>query len=178
MRKFARDFDNMGKELIEDCVYLDAHAIWRGHSMPVYRRRYAGYTARLDMDWQDAAGRRRTNYFELYLASCRYGGVRAYFVCPAEVCSRHCTRLYNIDGHWLCRQCHGLAYQTQRLHKTRRLIYRRHKILNRIGGVDNVGCVKPRPKGMHERTYYRLWEEADNYQDMAFSHFVTERGLG
>lgn len=167
----------MARPLIDELHHLDAHALWRAHATPADLGADAGYRARIDMDWKDAAGRRRTNYFEIDLSPCRYGGLRAYFFCPAEACERRCTRLYNAAGHWLCRQCHGLAYRSQRLHKARRLIYRRHKLLRRIGGVDNVGWVKPRPKGMWERTYLDLQVEADTLQEEAFSHFMMERGF-
>lgn len=167
----------MTRPLVESLRYLDAHVLWRAHGAPDGTQRDAGY-ARIDMDWTDDRGRRRTNYFELDLSPCRYGGLRAYFLCPAEACGRRCVRLYTINGHWLCRQCHGLAYQTQRLHKARRLIYRKHKVLSRVGGVGAGGYPKDKPKGMHERTYYRLWEKADDFEAKAFRHFVLQHGWG
>lgn len=166
----------MTRPRMEDYAYLDAHALWLAHATPADLRCLSGFTGRIDRQWTDAAGRRRTNYFEITLAPCRYGGVRAFFFCPAENCERRCTRLYAVGERWLCRKCHGLSYQTQRLHKARRLIYRKHKVLRRVGGVGPGGYPMDKPKGMHERTYYRLWEEADDFERKAFRHFALRRG--
>lgn len=173
-QKFARDFDTMARTLVEDVGFLDAHAVWRATASSRDLMSEAGSTVRLDRNWIDASGRRRTNYFEMDLAACRYGGVRAYFLCPAETCGRRCTRLYCIDEHWLCRRCHGLAYQTQRLHKARRMLLRSRKMRARIGGTDASGCMNPRPKGMWEKKYYRVWIEADHLADRAFAYVMSQ----
>lgn len=165
----------MAKLLIEETRSLDAHALLLAHSNQQERLGLAaGQEARIEMDWRDAAGRRRTCYFELDLLGCQYGGVRAYFTCPAEACQRRCAKLYEVAEHWLCRQCHGLAYATQRLHKFRRMMARSRKMLARIGGTDASGCVNPRPKGMHEKKYYRVWIEADHLQDRAFGYVMSQ----
>lgn len=41
--------------------------------------------------------------------SPNYGGVRFWWLCPA--CSRRCGTLYG-SGRYLCRQCHGLTYES------------------------------------------------------------------
>lgn len=161
----------MARPLIDDFRYLDAHALWRAHATPADLQVDAGCLVRFDMNWRDAVGQRRTNYFEMDLKPCRYGGVRAYFVCPAEACERRCVRLYNVASHWLCRRCHGFAYYTQRLHTPRRLLQRKRKVLSRVG-VDAIGWIKDRPKGMHESTYYRIWKEADDLGDRADRAFM------
>jgi len=92
---------------------------------------------------------------------CNYGGERPWFVCPGRGCGRRAAKLYLKGRYFLCRRCHGLAYESQREDRLSRLISKAQKIRRRLGGP--AGLVYPfpeKPKGMHWRTYSRLREKA------------------
>jgi hypothetical protein len=85
--------------------------------------------------------------------------------CPA--CGRRCRVLYQPPGRNLgCRRCHGIYYLSQRLSTTRRRWYRTQKLYARLGATLDDTMVY-RPKGMHERTFERLCEQADHYENLA-----------
>jgi hypothetical protein len=96
---------------------------------------------------------------------CRYGGQRPWFICPGVVNGRMCSRRVAIlDGagrYFLCRHCYDLTYESQREDLPKRLISKAQKIRQRLGG--SASLIKPfpsKPKGMHCRTYSRLYLKA------------------
>ena len=95
---------------------------------------------------------------------CRFGGSRAYFICPGPEdgtdCGRRVTKLHLARCYFLCRHCNQLAYASQYEHPWQRALRRANKLRQRLG-ID-VGIAEPlpeKPKGMWVRTYACLLDE-------------------
>lgn len=89
-----------------------------------------------------------------------FGGAQAYFFCPK--CGDRRTELFFYREWFLCRVCHRLPYQSQRLRGYERLLRRARKSEAALRGISENDCIgmdaPPRPKGMRRRTYWRLLE--------------------
>jgi hypothetical protein len=106
--------------------------------------------------WQD----RSTYSVRLAWTPCNYGGSRAWFICPARDCGRRVAILYG-DGPFACRHCRQLAYDSQQDSGWRRSINQARLARMKLGGSANLTEPLPeRPKGMHWRTYSRLYIRA------------------
>ncbi len=91
---------------------------------------------------------------------CNFGGERPWFLCPGVGCARRVAVLYGPGRYFLCRHCYDLSYESRRENGTHRALRRAQKIRERLGGSANMTEPFPeRPKGMHWRTYERLWRE-------------------
>ena len=106
-----------------------------------------------------------TETVALTWTSCLYGGQRPWFRCPGvsdgASCDRRVAKLYLRGPYFLCRHCQGLTYSSKRVTVDDRPITRAQKIRMRLGGSANLLEPFPsRPKGMHWRTYWRLWHKA------------------
>lgn len=103
---------------------------------------------------------------------CRYGGVRPWFRCSADGCGRRVALLYGAGRYFACRHCYRLAYDSTREDVGNRHLSRAQAIRRRLGGSANMlEPFPPKPKGMHWRTYLRLWREehaAEEAYDAAF----------
>ena len=95
---------------------------------------------------------------------CRFGGSRAYFLCPGPgdgtECGRRITKLHLYRRHFLCRHCNQLAYASQYEQPWQRALRRANKLKYRLG--INVGIDEPfpdKPKGMWTRTFDYLLVE-------------------
>ena len=95
---------------------------------------------------------------------CRFGGSRAYFVCPGlgdgTECGRRVTKLFFSHRYFRCRRCNQLAYASQYEQPWQRALRRANKLRQRLG--INVGIAEPlpeKPKGMWARTYGCLLDE-------------------
>lgn len=87
---------------------------------------------------------------------CNYGGLRAWFRCPTRGCGRRVAILYG-GTIFACRNCHQLAYDSQREPPHYRALYRAQAIRMKLGGSGSMADLfPPKPKGMHWRTYQRL----------------------
>ncbi len=125
---------------------------------------------------------------ELDWTPCNFGGERPWFVCPGVVngvaCGRRVAVLYGPGHYFLCRHCYDLSYQSQRDNKIYRALHRAQKIRERLGGSANMMEPFPeKPKGMHWKTYERLfWEhhEAEMEQLIGMREWLDkmERELG
>jgi hypothetical protein len=121
----------------------------------------------LDEEWQDVE-----EQVPIVRTPCHFGGVRPWFVCPGVVngvpCGRRVGKLYGSGRYFLCRHCHGLAYQSQREQPHERALRRANGIRVRLGGEPGMLCPFPwKPKGMHWRTYGRLRQRAQDAEMMA-----------
>jgi hypothetical protein len=89
---------------------------------------------------------------------CNFGGERPWFVCHGAGCGRRAAVLYGPGRYFLCRHCYDLRYESQREEKMRRALRRAQKIREGLGGSANMMEPFPeKPKGMHWKTYERLW---------------------
>ncbi|MDE6590598.1 MAG: transposase [Oscillospiraceae bacterium] len=104
----------------------------------------------------------------------RYGGDRAYFLCPD--CGRRVRFLYRLQGRGLfrCRSCYQLNYPSQQERPNETGAYLRGvKLLRERFKLSPMQIpaprafyefVPPRPKGMHRRTYRELYRELELIQ--------------
>jgi hypothetical protein len=91
---------------------------------------------------------------------CNFGGERPWFICPGAGCGRRVAVLYGPGRYFLCRHCYDLVYESQREDGMNRALRRAQAIRERLGGSANMMEPFPeKPKGMHWRTYERLWWE-------------------
>ena len=95
---------------------------------------------------------------------CRFGGSRAYFICPGPgdgtQCGRRVTKLHLSHRYFLCRHCSQLPYASQYEQPWQRGLRRANKLKQRLG--IGVGIAEPfpeKPKGMWVRTYGCLLNE-------------------
>jgi hypothetical protein len=95
---------------------------------------------------------------------CRFGGSRAYFICPGPgygtECGRRITKLRLSRRYFLCGHCNKLAYASQYERPWQRKLRRANKLKHRLG-ID-VGIGDPlldKPKGMWTRTYSCFLDE-------------------
>jgi hypothetical protein len=92
--------------------------------------------------------------------ACTFGGERPWFICPGTRCSRRVAVLYGPGRYFLCRHFYDLTYQSRRDNKMYRALHRAQKIREHLGGSANMMEPFPeKPKGMHWKTYERLWWE-------------------
>lgn len=138
------------------------------HLRLTYKVRIAGG------DWQDVE-----EDVLITRESCRFGGTRAYLVCPGVVhgvtCNRRVVKLHGGGRYFLCRHCYRLAYASQSEGSLDRTHRRVRKVRRRLGGTNNLFDGFPaRPKGMWERTYRRLRDSIANDEIRAETMFVIQ----
>ncbi len=117
------------------------------------------------------SSQRDPSTIQLTRTPCHYGGQRPWFICPASACARRVRKLYRPPEEWeyRCRRCWDLAYERQRRDWMTRRIFKAMTIRERLGGHTWYLAPFPeKPRGMHWRTYDRLWWEAH----MAVEAFV------
>jgi hypothetical protein len=112
---------------------------------------------------------------------CRFGGSRAYFICPGVVngiaCGRRATKLHGPGRYFLCRHCYRLAHTSQSESGWDRAVRRAAKIRQRLDGDPDTAAPFPeKPKGMWRRTYQRLHEQALEAEAEADEAFVLSAG--
>jgi hypothetical protein len=113
-----------------------------------------------ETEWQDIRQR-----VPITCTDCALGGRRPWFTCPiysnGRYCGRRVAKLFQAGDLFACRQCYGLAYQSQQENPRDRAISRVQKMRMRLGGSPNLLEPFPeKPRWMHWRTYYRLRAEA------------------
>lgn len=94
---------------------------------------------------------------QLTWTPCAVGGRRVWWLCPSVGCGRRVAVLHG-GRTFACRQCNRLAYRSQRETDTDRATRRAGTIRQKLGwppGILNGDGGKP--KGMHWRTYFRLY---------------------
>ena len=95
---------------------------------------------------------------------CRFGGTRAFFICPGPGdgadCGRRITKLHLSQRYFLCRHCNQLAYASQYEQPWKRALRRASKSRQRLGVGGGIAEPLPdKPKGMWTRTYGCLLDE-------------------
>ena len=93
---------------------------------------------------------------------CRFGGQRPWFVCSVcsngRYCGRRVTKLYGAGKLFACRHCYNLAYASQNEDRCGRLLLKSQRIQHQLGGeVGSAYGFPDKPKGMHWKTYERLY---------------------
>ena len=101
---------------------------------------------------------------QLVWTPCNYGGHRAWFLCPGidngNFCGKRVTKLYLYGRYFLCRKCHGLTYNSQKVAIADRHLRRAQNIRMRLGGSASLIAPFPnKPKGMHWNTYWKMWSK-------------------
>ena len=131
-----------------------------------------GTATALELDY--AVGGEAVRYaVPLAWTPCRFGGQRPWFVCPGEGCGRRATVLYG-RRLFLCRHCHGLAYESTRESAGDLALRKAQKIRRRLGGSANLLAPFPaKPKGMHWWTYERLAAEAEAAEGVRQAEFAA-----
>jgi hypothetical protein len=89
---------------------------------------------------------------------CRFGGTRAYFICPR--CARRTLRLAVLAGGLQCGVCGKLTWKSRRQCETARLVRRAGKLAQRLG-LDSCADAPKRPPHMRLATYARIRAELD-----------------
>lgn len=113
----------------------------------------------------------------LHTTQPHFGGQRWWFTCPD--CARRATKLYVAPGGrlFLCRQCNGLSYASQRENPMYRALSQAQKVRERLGGsISTLDPFPEKPRGMHWRTYSRLRAKAMRYEDR--SNLLAARRFG
>ncbi len=106
---------------------------------------------------------------------CHFGGERTWFRCPIRGCGRRVAVLYS-GGIFACRLCHNLGYDSQREAGYERAIHRAQAIRRKLGGTGSLGEPFPaRPRRMHRRTYWRLFEAAERAQQHFWPPWLMKR---
>lgn len=106
---------------------------------------------------EDEAGPIRSTV-RLERRPCRFGGTRAYFICPR--CARRTLRLAVLAGGLCCGTCGRITWGSRRETETRRLVRKANKIALRLG-LDYFGDHPKRPPHMRAATYARIMAELE-----------------
>lgn len=140
---------------------------------PEYHRVILAYRHRRgEGEWQEER-------YPVYISwtPCRYGGKRAWFLCPARGCGRRVAVLYG-GSIFACRHCYRLAYPSQRETPDDRAARRADKIRERLqweAGILNGNGGKP--KGMHWRTYEKLTRQHDAFVNVSLAGMANRLGI-
>jgi hypothetical protein len=167
------------KNLVESCLNLDVRRLnrkgrlepWQRYSWRWQDGNYITIETKpqaIELDHTisyDGDSQKLDYEIPLTWTSCNYGGKRPWFICPGKGCCRRVAKLYSRHGYFLWRHCHNLAYSSQREGKESRLLYKAQRIYKRLG-VNTCGDLysESKPKGMHQTTYDKLIEEADELE--------------
>jgi len=106
---------------------------------------------------------------------CNYGGERVWFLCPARGCSRRVAVLYG-GSIFACRHCYNLAYDSQREQPYSRALGRAQAINVKLGGHPG-GDFLDKPRGMHWRTYERLFREFEAAENRSWPPWLIRHML-
>jgi hypothetical protein len=134
----------------------------------------------LDYRQRDHGGKWRAENYPVNLTTtpCHIGGERHWFLCPARGCGQRVAVIYG-GGIFACRKCHQLAYPSQREDPSDRAVRRADRLRARLGWPRGVleGSGWGKPKSMHWRTYERLCDEYDGFEDVVTRDCIARFGL-
>jgi hypothetical protein len=108
-----------------------------------------------------------TLHVPMVTTPCRYGGQRYYFQCRGLGCGRRCEVLYSAGKYFVCRKCAGLLYSSQKGGVIDRLIEAKHKLGKQIFDDYSDGYGWRKKKGMHQKTFDRLYAKYQAYDRRA-----------
>ena len=104
--------------------------------------------------------------------SCHFGGYRLWFKCPC--CHRRIGVLYGVKQLFLCRHCYQLPYTSQNQGYINRMIEQKHILGKRIFSHYEMGEGWGKKKGMHHKTFDRLYLKYCRYEK-ALNQEVDQR---
>jgi hypothetical protein len=142
------------------CQWTDGNEVASINLRAEAERLHLSYTVRVGVGgWEDVA-----EIIPIVHLRCRFGGSRAYFICPGPHdgtdCGRRITKLRLSRRYFLCRHCNALAYASQYEQPWQRALRRANKLKQRLGIGVGVGEPFPdKPRGMWARTYGQLLNE-------------------
>jgi len=185
--------------VLEDCLSLDVNrwnreGMLRGHCSGRWQWSYDGgevdsrmsYEATPEsvelsycMETGTAAGKQMRYSVPIVWTRCHFGGRRPWFQCPNTRCQRLCSKLYLYGGYFICRQCTGLGYRSQREDDSDRLMRKARRIRRRLGVSMNLSePIWRKPKGMHYRTFERLRQEEQRANYLSLVLVARRLGIG
>jgi hypothetical protein len=130
------------------CQWTDGNEVVSINLRAEAKRLHLSYPVRVGAkEWRPV-----TDNIAIVHLSCRFGGSRAYFICPGPRgtdCGRRTTKLHLSHRYFVCRHCTKLAYASQFETSWQRALRRANKLKQRLG-ID-VGIAEPlpeKPKGM------------------------------
>ena len=121
-------------------------------------------------DWQPV---HQTIHFDR--TPCNYGGERLWLLCPR--CSRRVGLLYNAHRLFLCRHCYHLSYSSQQEGHINNAISQKHKLGERIFEHYEFGEGYGKKKGMHWKTFNRLYEKYQQHEQqwcLGVARYITD----
>ena len=142
------------------CQWTDGIEVASINLRTEVKRLHLSYTVRVgDGERQDM-----TETIPIVHLRCRFGGTRAFFICPGPGdgadCGRRITKLHLSQRYFLCRHCNQLAYASQYEQPWKRALRRASKLKQRLGVGGGIAEPLPdKPKGMWTRTYGCLLDE-------------------
>jgi hypothetical protein len=188
-----------GKRCTNDMLALDVRSIhragrlkpgtWCGWQWTRNGEKTASIQIRVEfdrvvLDYRNRSGHHNGGEWEtmnyavrLDWTNCKFGGRRAWWLCPAVGCGRRVAVLFG-GRVFACRRCHDLAYRCQRETDDDRATRRANKLRDRLEwepGILNGNGDKP--KGMHWRTFERLREEHDVKVAASLAGMAEKMGL-
>jgi hypothetical protein len=114
----------------------------------------------IDYKYDGITGDQETfqNVIDFDFTPCHFGGRRIWFLCP--ICRKRIAVVYISQVGFSCRHCCDLVYLSQSQNKEDRMMLKAKMIHFRLGGTGDITCpFPPKPKGMHWRTYWRLYKQ-------------------
>jgi len=169
------------KTLVEDCLCLDVNQFNRRGYLQAGHSINAGWTGGANINVTTMPGAIELSYtvssepfcyqVPLTWTHCNYGGKRPWFVCPH--CGSRRGKLYLNNKYFLCRFCHNLAYRSQRNEPIYTLRNKARRIYEKLG-VNGFDDIKPKPKGMHWKTYNMLWDEVERLEELESRVFLAQ----
>ena len=92
-------------------------------------------------------------------------------------CGQRVAILYGYSI-FACRECHQLAYQSQRETADNRALLRAQNIRKKLGGSANMlEPFPPKPKGIHWYTYWRMTDQHNTFHRLALIGMAKQIGM-
>jgi hypothetical protein len=105
-----------------------------------------------------------------------YGGKRWWFICPLKGCSRRVGKLYLTGTYFGCRKCLNLSYESQNEAPHYRMLHKAQAIHQKLGGSGCTYDWIKKPKYMHQKTYKRLINEMEHYDQLSIKSMADKLG--